>query len=287
MNFKIEIEDLEELKRGEFMVTRILSAIIGIALAILVITFGGIPFFVSVSLLTIFGTMEFYKMMTKKGNRVFKNVGVLAGLILVSIAYFNNSPVPTSTLFLLSLICDLFLIFSIQLFTYGVEDAIQNVGITFFGIFYVGGLMSHFVLLRNFDNPVLTGIEAIWFALICTWATDSMAYFIGRSFGKRPLAPKVSPKKTVAGFIGGLLGSLLTGSIFSMVIGFSIAKAILIAGGIGLIGQMGDLFESAMKRDAGIKDSGKLMPGHGGVLDRFDSALFTLPLTFYLINLLF
>ncbi|MCK4258698.1 MAG: phosphatidate cytidylyltransferase [Halanaerobiales bacterium] len=269
------------------MVTRILSAIIGIALAILVITFGGIPFFVSVSLLTIFGTMEFYKMMTKKGNRVFKNVGVLAGLILVSIAYFNNSPVPTSTLFLLSLICDLFLIFSIQLFTYGVEDAIQNVGITFFGIFYVGGLMSHFVLLRNFDNPVLTGIEAIWFALICTWATDSMAYFIGRSFGKRPLAPKVSPKKTVAGFIGGLLGSLLTGSIFSMVIGFSIAKAILIAGGIGLIGQMGDLFESAMKRDAGIKDSGKLMPGHGGVLDRFDSALFTLPLTFYLINLLF
>ncbi len=269
------------------MLTRILSAIVGIALAILVITLGGIPFLIAVSFLTIFGTLEFYRMTIKNGKKAFKSVGVLVGLILVLLAYFYNESFLSSNMLLLALIIDLFVIFTVQLVTYGVDEAIHNVGVVFLGVFYVGCLMSHFVLLRNLSNPLLTGVEAIWFGLICTWSTDSMAYFVGKSLGKVHLAPKISPKKTVAGFIGGLLGSILAGSIYSMVIGLSLTKAILIAGFIGLFGQLGDLFESALKRDAKIKDSGKLIPGHGGVLDRFDSALFTLPLTYYLINLLF
>ncbi|AZR72377.1 hypothetical protein BBF96_02585 [Anoxybacter fermentans] len=269
------------------MLKRIISGIVGIALAVFIINFGGLPFLTAVLILTVLGLLEFYRMVSIKGKKPFKGVGVISGLILVLLTYFNNKSFVIGDIILPGLIVALFMVFSVQLIKNGTEDTIQNVAITFFGIFYVVGLISHFILLRNLKNPILPGINAIYFALICTWATDSFAYFVGKSFGRKHLAPNISPKKTVEGFIGGILGSFLAGLIYSIINGFSPFKAGVIAFLIGIVGQMGDLFESALKRDAGIKDSGNLIPGHGGVLDRFDSAFFTLPLTYYLIILFF
>lgn len=265
------------------MFTRIVSGVIGIAVAAWLVHLGGVPFLITVMALTAIGLLEFYRMVAKKGIRPFRVVGILAGLIIVGMAYFSSMTLTTVTMIIPALVLALFLVFSIQLHKFGTEDAIRNVGITFFGIFYVAGLMAHFVLLRNIDNPILPGEFAIWLALICTWSTDSCAYFVGRSMGKRPLAPKISPKKTIAGFLGGLVGGSLAGFIYSIVIQFDPVKAAIIGLGIAFVGQIGDLFESALKRDAGVKDSGNLIPGHGGALDRFDSTMFTIPLTFYFI----
>lgn len=266
---------------------RVLTGVLGIALAAVLIHLGGIPFLVMVGALATIGLFEYFRMVAKKGVKPFRAVGILAGLILIIIAYFNNETFFASNLLMPALIVCLFFMFSIQLIKYGTDDAMRNVAQTFFGVFYVGGLMAHFVLLRNETNPILPGYHAIWFALICTWSTDTFAYFVGRSLGKKPLAPSISPKKTVEGFFGGLFGSVLAGFIYSTIVQFNPPKAMVIAVVLGLVGQVGDLFESALKRDAGVKDSGKLLPGHGGVLDRFDSALFTLPLTYYLIQFLF
>lgn len=267
---------------------RVITGILGIGLAALLIHLGGVPFLAMVSLLAAIGMFEYYRMVAKKGVQPFRAVGILAGLILIIIAYFNNNETFfASNLLMPAFIVSLFFMFAVQLLKHGTNDALRNVAQTFFGVFYVGGLMAHFVLLRNETNPILPGYHAIWFALICTWSTDSFAYFVGRSLGKHPLAPTISPKKTVEGFFGGLLGSVLAGFIYSAIVQFNPIKAMVIALVLGVVGQVGDLFESALKRDAGVKDSGKLLPGHGGVLDRFDSALFTLPLTYYLIQFLF
>lgn len=292
MNFKIENGDLVGFNGGDLhMSKRVLSALLGIGLAVIVVGLGGIPFLLVIELLAAIGLLEFFKMAAQKEITPFRVLGVSSGLILVLIAYFyndlSNSKLFSFGLFTVGLFIILFLSFLLQLLKKGSKNSIMNVGITFFGVFYIGGLISHFILLRNLNNPVFPGIYAIWFALICTWATDSTAYFVGSGIGKRLLAPKVSPKKTLEGFIGGVLGSLFAGFVFSIISGIGTKNALIIAGFIGIIGQLGDLFESALKRDALIKDSGNLIPGHGGILDRFDSALFTIPLTYYLILLLY
>ena len=268
------------------MLTRIISGVLGIALAVLLIHLGGLAFFLGVLFLAGVGLYEFFRMVESGGTKPFTGVGILSGLILICIAYFSNGTQFTADLLVWGLIGILFIIFVYQLLKCGTENAIRNVGVTFFGVFYVGGLMAHFILLRNLNNPILSGEAAIWFGLVCTWSTDSMAYFIGRAIGKKPLAPKISPKKSVEGFFGGFFGSILGGYIFSLVVHMDPLRSIVIAAVLGIVGQVGDLFESALKRDAGIKDSGKLIPGHGGVLDRFDSAFFTLTLTYYLVTFL-
>lgn len=269
------------------MLTRIISGIIGIGLAILLIGLGGIPFLCTAIFLTAIGLREFYLLVSKKGVKPFQGVGLITGLIVILLAYFNNSSFFSINIGLLSLVVTFFLVFVTQIIKIGVTDVLLNVSVTFMGVFYVAGLMSHFILLRNLHHPILPGEYAIWLGFICTWSADTFAYFVGNSLGKRPLAASISPNKTIEGFLGGIFGSGLAGVIFSVVIGIDYSKALIIAVIIGVVGQLGDLFESALKRDAGVKDSGNLIPGHGGVLDRFDSALFTIPLTYYLVNLLF
>lgn len=269
------------------MLKRIISGIIGIIAAVIIINQGGLLFLATISILTIIGMLEFYRMVGVRDIKPFRVTGVISGLILVIFAYLYNNIPNTITSILPVLIFTLFLTFVVQLLKNGTENAILNVSTTFFGIFYLGGLFAHVILLRQIDIPGIPGIYAVYFALTCTWSTDTCAYFLGKTFGKRPLAPQISPNKTMAGFLGGILGSVTAGLIFSVATVFNPYKAVIIAFIIGIVGQLGDLFESAMKRDAEVKDSGDVIPGHGGILDRFDSGLFTLALTYYLIHLLF
>lgn len=152
------------------------------------------------------------------------------------------------------------------------------------GFLYLTLLFTLWIAIR--ERP--SGREAIWFLLFVVGASDSVAYFVGRAFGRKPFFQHISPKKTVEGFWGGMLGSLLMGLGFYFLfhkLEYQIpplATCLLLSLAVGLAGVFGDLFESMIKRHYGVKDSGRIMGGHGGVLDRFDAALFgAVPLFFY------
>ena len=148
-----------------------------------------------------------------------------------------------------------------------------------FGMLYVAVLLGHFILLRQLAQ----GISLIFFVLFITWLADTGGFVFGLSFGRHALAPTLSPKKTIEGLIGGVIFSVLGAIIshFWFVPFFSLWECAILGVGIALVGALGDLAESAIKRSVSIKDSGTIIPGHGGVLDRVDSLLFTGPAFYY------
>ncbi len=155
--------------------------------------------------------------------------------------------------------------------------------IILFGTVYIGWMLSHLVLLRGLEG----GIALIFFVFLVTWASDTAAYYVGSSFGRHKLAPQISPGKTFEGAIGGLAGSVVMAVIakFGFVPWLDLVDSLVIGLLFGSIGQAGDLFESSLKRHAGVKDSGTLLPGHGGLLDRVDSLIFTSPAFYYYVML--
>jgi len=163
------------------------------------------------------------------------------------------------------------------------EDAFTGWAWTIAGILYIGWLLSHFVALRGLES----GRDWVLFALFVTFASDSAAYFIGRAWGRHPLAPDISPKKTREGAIGGVIGAIIASLLLVMLLDLPIGygAAILLAIAVSVFGQIGDLFESLFKRNMGVKDSGNAMPGHGGFLDRMDSVVFAGVVVYYYVIL--
>jgi phosphatidate cytidylyltransferase len=163
------------------------------------------------------------------------------------------------------------------------EHAFLNWAWTLAGILYIGWLLSHYISLRELEM----GREWVFYALLVTFATDTFAYFIGKAWGRHKLAPDISPKKTVEGAVGGLLGaagiSVLAVWLFDLPVNYGIAVVLGIV--ISIFGQVGDLFESLFKRNMGVKDSGNSLPGHGGFLDRIDSIVFTGIVVYYYVVL--
>lgn len=148
-----------------------------------------------------------------------------------------------------------------------------------FGVFYVGLLLGHYALLRNLEH----GVELVFFVIIVTWLSDTGGFFVGKPLGKHPLAPTLSPKKSIEGLLGGVAFSVIGAIIsqFTYVPFFSLGQCVMLGVGLALLGALGDLAESAIKRSVHVKDSGTIIPGHGGVLDRVDSLLFTGPAMYY------
>jgi len=210
---------------------------------------------------------EFYKGAQARGANPLIFPGLAwALLFIISPQYLPGDAAPllfTSAVVLLPIAL---------LFRERKEGAFLDWAWTLAGIFYIGWLLSHYVSLRGFYQ----GREWVLFALIVTFASDSMAYFIGRAWGKHKMAPGISPKKTWEGAIGGLAGAVIAGVLLAMLLDLPLGYigAILLALAASVFGQVGDLFESLYKRYTGIKDSGTWLPGHGGFLDRMDSVLF-------------
>ncbi len=148
-----------------------------------------------------------------------------------------------------------------------------------FGVLYVGLLLGHYSLLRNLEQ----GVALVFFVIIVTWLSDTGGFFVGKTMGKHPLAPTLSPKKTIEGLLGGVLFSVIGGIIshFTFVPFFSLGQCMILGVSLALLGALGDLAESAIKRSVRVKDSGTIIPGHGGVLDRIDSLLFSGPAMYY------
>ncbi len=163
------------------------------------------------------------------------------------------------------------------------EGAFTSWAWTLTGILYVGWLLSHFVALRGLD----LGREWVFFALFTTFASDSAAFFIGRTWGRHHLAPNISPRKTWEGTVAGVLGTIIVSLLLVRLLHLPISYggAILLGMAVSVFGQLGDLAESLLKRNMGVKESGKLLPGHGGFLDRIDSIVVTGVVVYYYIIL--
>lgn len=172
---------------------------------------------------------------------------------------------------------------AVYVFTYPKYTA-TDIGMTFLGFFYVAVMLSFIYKIRMVPE---VGQYLVWLVFICSWVSDTCAYCVGSMIGKRKLAPVLSPKKSVEGSLGGIIGSMIVGAIYGYflqgVVVMSISPVIAMGciGGIGaIISQVGDLAASAIKRNYDVKDYGNLIPGHGGILDRFDSVIATAPIIF-------
>ena len=156
-----------------------------------------------------------------------------------------------------------------------VKIAINQIAYTLFGVLYVAGFGGYYLLIRSFEH----GERLILFLFLIVWLGDIAAYYWGKNFGKNPLALTISPKKTVEGAVAGIIGSLMAGVVAQVwfLDQLAMVHCLLVAVICGIIGQFGDLAESLLKRQVGVKDSSNLIPGHGGVLDRIDSLLFAGP----------
>jgi phosphatidate cytidylyltransferase len=275
---------------------RVAVAAVGIPIGIGIIYVGGWILGGVLAFIAVLGAREFYRMAALRGGRPFALLGGGASALVVLLATWRphidqlaiGAWAITVALLLVSL--------GAAVFRRGPDGSpLSSASGTVAGFLYVGGTLAFAPLIHALPavggGPGPLGSWAgpllLIFPITVTWMGDSGAYFSGMRFGRRKLIPSVSPKKTIEGSIGGLVVSALAGSILAWltlasipVWGIGPLGGAMVGLVLGAVAQVGDLAESVMKREAGVKDSGTLLPGHGGVLDRFDAVLFNLPVFF-------
>lgn len=256
---------------------RIISAIVFLPIFFLVVQYGNHTiFFIFLSAILLTALFEFSTLLNQNGQKCFVYPGMILGW-LISFSFFNSH----YQLIIFSITLLVIGIFFVKIFSkQPIQFTIEEISNTLFGALYIGLLLSYLIFLRKDD----AGRQLIFMLFLIIWLGDTLAYYIGTLTGKHPLAPSISPNKSLEGAIGGLLGSaggaLLAHYWFYPSI--SITGSIILGLVTGTAGQVGDLCESMLKRNLKVKDSGSLIPGHGGLLDRLDSVLFSAPVFYYL-----
>lgn len=280
------------MKLGELS-KRLLTAIVGIPIVLVALFRGGYVLLALVALVTIIGLWEFFHIMELKQYKPLKTAGYVSGLVVVFASYFTRD-------YFFIVFVVLILILFAGLFEKDTTTALSGTGGTIFGVLYIAGLLSFAIKLRNIGTVIAqqhtfpgslltahhidrgTGIYALLFPIAIIFISDTGAYFIGKAYGKRRVAPAISPKKSWEGVGGGIGASLAAATVIWMIAPqrFPLGQALILSVLLSVAGLAGDLVESRLKRDAGIKDSGSLFPGHGGVMDRIDALLFGLPIAY-------
>jgi phosphatidate cytidylyltransferase len=279
------------------LVKRILVGLVGIPVAVGIVYLGGWFFAGAVILLTMQALREFYGLAASKHATPNVVLGILWSLILqvdVARAMVMN-PGGAGTLGTVTAVSVLMVIgvlatLTVELFR-AKENALLNTAITIFGVAYITLAMSCLLVLRNVTAPAFVGTwgdlgtSLVATVFVSVWSADSVAYFVGMAIGRHKLFPRVSPKKSWEGAIGGLVGATaaFAGMAAWLLPELDLGLAAICGALIGIVGPLGDLSESLLKRDAVVKDSGGLLPGHGGVFDRFDSMLFAAPTILFVV----
>ena len=292
------------------LIVRIISGIFGIAIAAVIIQLGGLPFAAFAILLSLIGWYEYAKMMKAKGLDTTFILGALTLIMMLCCAWLGNIEELLAVLTI-----GMLMIFLMTVLLHGTVrpiDACASIA----GVLYIGLPFSHLILLRFLDDEKIStpmdsinslmdngglpalenaletlmhfnfdiGSALIWILFICTWSSDTFAYFVGVAIGSHKLASSISPNKTVEGFLGGVLGTTAMAIVVGHVVfNFPLIEMAILGLVLAIVATLGDLVESVFKRFAGIKDSGMLLPGHGGMLDRFDSIFYTAPIFYYFI----
>lgn len=261
--------------------TRLLSGILLVIIALITIIAGGDILFATILAISLIGMTEIYKILNIN-NKLLGGVGYLAAVVYFALIRFGM----TEWITLLT-IAFLIVLMAVYVFTYPKYRS-EHIMLAFFGLFYVAFMLSYVYQIRMLEQ----GAFLVWLVFLCSWGCDTCAYCVGVTMGKHKMAPVLSPKKSIEGGVGGVLGAALLGAVYAIAINrFAGASAdvltyALICGVGGIISQVGDLAASAIKRNHDIKDYGKLIPGHGGILDRFDSVIITAPIIFYMATIL-
>ena len=273
---------------------RVLTAVVGVPLLYFILYLGGIPFLILILLVILFGDIELFKLLEAKGIQTERELGIAFSLALGIAAYFGYFYF--AVVFSFAVI----IIFLLALRRQDLSNSIIALSTGLFAIIYIGWFLSHAILLRNIDHNsnLKTYVETvqghsdigffyIFLVVSCTFLNDTGAYFIGRWKGKRKLIPHVSPGKTLEGTIGGIISSAIAAIVGNLIFKSPIEYHWVVLFGlvIGIVAVLGDLTESLIKRSAEAKDSGGILPGHGGILDRFDSLIFTFPVSYYMVLL--
>jgi phosphatidate cytidylyltransferase len=288
---------------------RVLFSVVAAPFALFIVLAGGAPLAALVAIVSALGAWEFFRIARATGARPLDDVGIaLAGLVPLAIhahylGVFTVRPALGALVVLL--------IMGTTIWLRGVDGSpLGAAASTLFGVVYTAGMLgfgyairyhdivagydivgAKHLLLGAFSVPIPPGGALLVFPLLVTWASDIGAYFVGRAIGVRKLMPSISPGKTIAGAVGGLCASMVVAYAYGRGVlvpvahlGFAPWGALLFGALISLAAQVGDLFESLLKREAGVKDSSHIIPGHGGILDRFDSLIFVLPVAYLLLG---
>jgi phosphatidate cytidylyltransferase len=270
---------------------RIIFAVIAAPLSIAVVYFGDWALAIVLSVLAALAAWEFFRMARETGALPLELAGIgLAALLPIAV---HAQRLGVYTLSLTAIVAMILVLFASTIWLRGpAGKPLSSVASTTFGVFYAG-LFSYIYALRYHDYAVgaAAGTALVFLPILLTWATDIGAYAVGRSMGKKKLIPSVSPGKTVEGAAGGLVIAILVCLLYVRFIlmpfaslGMTIQGAVLFAIVVSVAAQTGDLAESLLKREAGVKDSSRIIPGHGGILDRFDSMLFVMPIAFLMLG---
>ncbi len=254
--------------------TRLISGIVLVIIALATIISGSWILFFTLLAVSLIGMRELYKVMKVSDEHVtvLELVGYL-GAVLYYIAMkadFGNYGT-------MAIIISMILILFVYVFGYPKYHA-EQVMAAFFGVIYVAVMLSFIYHTRSLPD----GKFLVWLIFLCSWGCDTCAYCVGMLIGKHKMAPVLSPKKSIEGAVGGVAGAALLGVIYAAATQGKMAEYALICAVGALISMVGDLAASAIKRNQNIKDYGKLIPGHGGILDRFDSVIITAPVIYYL-----
>lgn len=262
---------------GDLMLfQRVISALVGIPLILAAVWYGGGLLAILLALLILLAQFELNRILSRMEIKVTVLLNALCSLAFLGMAFWgiNNLSLVFGAVTFIYLGS---LVFKFPTYTFA------DVATNLLGVFYTGWFLSLLYQIRGLPE----GIYYLSLLFFCNWASDTFAYFVGMNVGKTRLAPEVSPKKSVEGSIGGMIGAILVAMAFKKLLPQADLWMLAFLGlFISLFGQLGDLVESALKRQAGIKDSGNLIPGHGGVLDRFDSVLLSAPLVYHYVTLL-
>ena len=258
--------------------TRLISGIVLVIIALATIISGSWILFFTLLAVSLIGMRELYKVMKVSDEHVtvLELVGYL-GAVLYYIAMkadFGNYGT-------MAIIISMILILFVYVFGYPKYHA-EQVMAAFFGVVYVAVMLSFIYLTRSLPD----GKFLVWLIFLCSWGCDTCAYCVGVLIGKHKMAPVLSPKKSIEGAVGGVAGAALLGVIYAAATQGKMAEYALICAVGALISMVGDLAASAIKRNQNIKDYGKLIPGHGGILDRFDSVIITAPVIYYLAKMI-
>ena len=260
------------------MFQRVVSGIVLVILALILILTGGDLLLVSSLVISYIGMFELYRVF-----KMEKEMPAIIGYMMATIYYINlRFPfIPDMMMFVLGCLVALMFVY---VFTYP-KYKTEQILAAFFGVFYVAVMLSYVYQTRQMNF----GVYIVWLIFLCSWVCDTCAYFVGVLIGKHKMAPILSPKKSIEGAVGGVVGTglltVLYGNVIKDTMGLDtngiVALAVICMIG-ALISMVGDLTASANKRNYDVKDYGTLIPGHGGILDRFDSVIFTAPIIYFL-----
>ena len=275
--------DNKKSKKASTFITRFFSGIVLITILAFVLYTGGTILFLLCAILSILGLVELFQVFKLEKSGLALIAYILTVFYYMMLLLYRSSGI---LLFLIALLLLLLMFYVLSFPKYN----IKQVSMIFFGIIYVAVTLSFVYLIRTRNNY---GKYFVWLIFISSWGSDTFAYCTGMLFGKHKFSKNLSPNKTVEGVVGGILGASLLGALYTYIIFYKVAKDIsfsclqvAIACAIGaIISMLGDLAASAIKRDFNVKDYGNIIPGHGGILDRFDSVIFTAPALYFILSI--